>query len=70
VSPLPDDRWLLDFFSDQLAIGRRFRILALFDDCTRECLAAVTDVSLSDGRMARELDLLIARRRRPRRSPA
>ena len=43
----PNDRWSLDFVSDQLACGRRFRILAVFDDCTRECLAAVADTSLS-----------------------
>jgi transposase InsO family protein len=49
----------------QMASGRRFRILAIFDDCTRECLAAVADISLSDRRVARELDLLIARRGRP-----
>jgi hypothetical protein len=36
----------LDFVSDQLASGRRFRILAIFDDCTRECLAAVADAML------------------------
>jgi putative transposase len=34
----PNDRWSLDFVSDQLACGRRFRILAVFDDCTREDL--------------------------------
>ena len=33
---MPDDRWSLDFVSDQLACGRRFRILAIFDDCTRD----------------------------------
>src|SRR5438045_6610075 len=36
----PNERWSLDFVSDQLACGRRFRILAIFDYCTRECLAA------------------------------
>ena len=46
--------------------GRRFRILAIFDDCTRECLAAVADTSLSGRRVARELDLLIARAASPR----
>lgn len=59
VPTMPDDRWSLDFVSDQLACGRRFRILAIFDDCTRECLAAVADTSLSGGRVARELDRLI-----------
>jgi putative transposase len=66
VPRLPNDRWSLDFVSDQLASGRRFRILAIFDDCTRECLAAVADISLSGRRVARELDLLIAGRARPK----
>ena len=34
VPLIPNDRWSLDFVSDQLASGRRFRILAIFDDCT------------------------------------
>ena len=63
---LPNDRWSLDFVSDQFVGGRRFRILAIFDDCTRECLALVADVSLSGRRVARELDLLIAERGKPR----
>jgi putative transposase len=63
---LPNDRWSLDFVSDQFVGGRRFRILAIYDDCTRECLATVADVSLSGRRVARELDLLIALRTRPR----
>jgi putative transposase len=63
---LPNDRWSLDFVSDQFICGRRFRILAIFDDCTRECLAAVADVSISGRRVARELDQLIATRGKPR----
>jgi len=66
VAALPNDRWSLDFVSDQLESGRRFRILAIYDDCTRECLATVADVSLSGRRVARELDLLIAVRGRPK----
>src|SRR5215831_7470707 len=42
-----NDRWSLDFVSDQLTDGRRFRILTVVDDCTRECLALVADTSLS-----------------------
>ena len=42
----PNDRWSLDFVSDQLLDGRRFRILTVVDDCTRECLALVADTSL------------------------
>ena len=43
----PNDRWSLDFVSDQLTDGRRFRVLTVVDDCTRECLALVADTSLS-----------------------
>ena len=42
----PDQRWSLDFVSDCLA-ARRFRILVVVDDFTRECLAAVADTSIS-----------------------
>ena len=63
---LPNDRWSLDFVSDQLICGRRFRILAIYDDCTRECLATIADFSLSGRRVARELDVLITGRGKPR----
>jgi putative transposase len=52
----------LDFLSDAFADGRRFRILAIVDDFTRECLALVADTSLPGLRVARELDAVIARR--------
>jgi putative transposase len=61
----PNQRWSLDFVSDTLTDGRRFRILAMVDDYTRECLCLVADTSLSGLRVARELDGLIARRDRP-----
>jgi putative transposase len=61
----PNQRWSLDFLSDALADGRRFRILAIVDDFTRECLALVADTSLPGLRVARELDAVIARRGRP-----
>ena len=35
----PNQRWSLDFVSDTLTDSRRFRILAVVDDFTRECLA-------------------------------
>lgn len=66
VSLRPDERWSLDFVSDQLTDGRRFRILAVVDDCTRGCLALIVDTSLSGMRVARELDRLITERGRPR----
>ena len=48
-------RWSLDFVHDQLANGRRFRVLNIVDDVTRECLAAIPDTSISGRRVAREL---------------
>jgi transposase InsO family protein len=58
-------RWSLDFVHDQLAQGRRFRILNIVDDVTRECLAAIPDTSISGKRVARELTALIGRRGKP-----
>ena len=58
-------RWSLDFVHDQLACGRRFRILNIVDDVTRECLAAVPDTSISGRRVARELTVLIESRGKP-----
>ena len=60
-----DQRWSLDFVSDQMTDGRRFRILTVVDNCTRECLALVADTSLSGLRVARELDAIMRRRGRP-----
>jgi putative transposase len=65
VPAAPNHLWALDFVSDQFVCGRRFRILAVYDVCTRECLAAVADTSLSGRRVARELDLLMAWRGKP-----
>ena len=56
----------MDFVSDQFICGRRFRVLAIYDVCTRECLATVADTSISGKRVARELDLLIAWRGKPK----
>ncbi len=61
----PNQRWSLDFVSDAMACGRRFRLLCVVDDFTRECLALVADTSLSGLRVARELDLIAARRGKP-----
>jgi putative transposase len=60
-----NERWSLDFISDAFTDGRRFRVLAVVDDFTRECLTLIADTSLSGGRVARELDAVIARRGRP-----
>jgi putative transposase len=61
----PNQRWSLDFVSDALTDGRRFRILAVVDDHTRENLALVADTSLSGLRVTRELDRIISERGMP-----
>jgi putative transposase len=60
-----NQRWSLDFQSDALACGRCFRIFAVVDDFTRECLALIADTSLPSLRVVRELDAIVAVRGRP-----
>ncbi|GGB22895.1 transposase [Sphingomonas metalli] len=66
VLALPNQRWSLDFVHDQLVTGRRFRVLNIVDDVTRECLRAVVDTSISGRRVVRELADLIADGGRPK----
>jgi putative transposase len=54
----PNKRWSMDFVSDQLATGRRFRILNVVDDYTRECVVKIVDFSIAGERVARSLDQL------------
>ena len=65
VPEAANQRWSLDFASDTLTDGRRFRILCVVDDFSRECLALVADTSLSGKRVARELDIIGAKRGLP-----
>ena len=55
----PNQRWSVDFVSDTFGASRRFRILAVLDDCCRENLCLVADTSISGARVARELDALV-----------
>ncbi|WP_407185205.1 IS3 family transposase [Bradyrhizobium centrosematis] len=65
VEPKPNARWSLDYVHDQFANGRRFRILNIVDDVTKECLGAIPDTSISGRRVARELTAIVERRRKP-----
>ena len=67
VAQRPNQRWSVDFMSDQLADGRRFRLLNVVDDFTRECLAVEVDTSLSGQRVTRVLERLRAVRGSPER---
>ncbi len=74
----PNQRWSLDprhclsdqwrsngSISDAFTDGRRFRILTVVDDFTREHLALIADTSLSGLRVTRELDRVVAERGMP-----
>ena len=52
--------------SDQFTDCRRFRVLTVIDDCTRECLGLIADTSLSGLRVARELHHIMAQRGSPK----
>ena len=69
---MPDQRWSLDprhghsdqwrshgSMADTFGASRKFRILAVIDDCCRESLCLVADTSISGARVARELDALV-----------
>lgn len=62
----PNERWSMDFVSDQLADGRRFRTFNVVDDCSRECLAIQVERSISGEYVARVLTQIVRRRGRPR----
>ncbi len=53
-----NERWSIDFVSDQLANGRRFRVLNIVDDYSRECVLQIVDFSIFGQRVARELNEL------------
>ena len=58
VTTRRNEGWSIDFVSDQLATGRRFRVLNIIDNFTRECVGQLTDASISGTRMARFVDTL------------
>ena len=60
-----DKVWSMDFCSDSLADGNKFRVLNIIDDCSREALAAEADTSISSKRVIRVLDQLLLHRNKP-----
>jgi putative transposase len=65
VPARPNVIWSLDFMSDTLYGGRRFRTLNILDEGVREALKIVIDTSIPSGRLVRELDQLVTWRGRP-----
>ena len=63
-----NERWSLDFVSDQLADGRRFRVLNIVDDYSRACVGQLVATSISGLRLTRYLDELALERPLPKSS--
>ncbi len=62
---IPQDtnqRWCLDFVSDTLTDGRRFRILCAIGAFSQKCLASVVDNSIPGEGVVRELDFIAEHR--------
>lgn len=57
--------WSIDFISDSLVDGRKFRVLNVMDDFNRESLALEADTSLPALRVIRVLEKISAERGRP-----
>ena len=57
--------WAMDFMSDTLYHGRRFRTLNILDEGVREVLDIVIDTSIPGGRVVRTLDRLVEWRGKP-----
>jgi len=69
IAPVPtraNERWAMDFVSDLIWNGRRYRVLVVVDEFTRESLALVIDTSFAGARVGRELDKLAALRGLPK----
>ena len=61
----PNQTWSIDFMSDVLTDGRKFRLLNVLDDFNRESLAVEVDTSLPSLRVLRVLGRLIRERSTP-----
>ena len=65
VPTAPEQVWSIDFMSDSLVDGRKFRLLNVMDDFSRESLAIEVDSSLPSLRVIRVLEGLIDLRGKP-----
>ena len=61
-----DERWSMNFVSDSLYNGRKFRTFNLIDDCSREAIVQHVDFSITGKRLVRLFDELKERRILPK----
>lgn len=66
VPVTPNERWSMDFISDQLSYGRRFRVLNIIDDYSREMIDQLVSVSITGAQVARFLTQLSETRHLPK----
>ena len=66
VQPQANHQWALDFMHDALYCGKRFRVLNVIDEGTRECLAIEVDTSIPALRLVRVMEQLKVERGLPR----
>lgn len=65
ITTRANERWSMDFISDALSEGRKFRSLNIVDDFSRECLSAEVDTSIPGARVVRVLERLREQRGLP-----
>ena len=65
VASRPNERWSMDFMQGVLWGGRRFRMLTVVDQFTRECPVIEVDTSLNGLRVSRVLEWLSMTRALP-----
>jgi len=66
VATRANERWSMDFVTDSLLDGRRFRALTVIDHYTRECPLLEVDFSLTGDRVAQALQRLAKRHGLPK----
>lgn len=66
IPAMLNDTWSVDFMSDSLENGRRFRVLNVIDDCNREALLNEAAFSIPAERLVDALKRLISYREKPK----
>ena len=65
VPEKPNQVWSLDFMTDTMHSGRKFRVLNIIDDFNREALTMISDVSITSARVVNELQMLCDEKGKP-----
>jgi len=65
VPVAPNESWSMDFVSDTLHCGRRFRVLTVVDNFTREAVLIEPDFSLTGKKVAGLLSVVAMTRKLP-----